>query len=330
MGSFDTKGQIVGLFVGAAGVAVVLILLLTVEVRKRDGLGERSAGGEEGEKGEGKETGEGKEEERGILTEVKAYIRSLYEGQARSRVKRSLEEQQDEEDPSLADGSGSRTSKDSERNEIPEDFSTIEESYDKNELTESLLQKSGNSIRHLGDKVRHLGRSSALVQAVLQQYCVQETYYRTQFVPCNQTNSSDSGEGVGGNKDALSKDKVRVEETEKDGEETEKDGGTGGRTVSHHQPLLEDGSTYSLLPGDYSKLTECTCDYPSHTLLVVSVTSLINLLLFLLLLSSCRLYKYIKRSNKHKDKIWLCEEDDISNLHEDPPASIDGHITLYT
>jgi len=280
MARFETSGQILSLFAGAAAVAVLLILLLNVEVHKR----------EVGEEKLELVTPVAAEEQEGLLHRITKYFRSL-QNTSHRREKRSLSED---------DGVNNQTS-------------------DQHELEEALLgtQNAGHKIRHLGEKIHELGRDSDLVKTVLKLYCPpKEVYYMTQFANCTQVQYNVSNESSAQDNNTINHSSGSDEETEKE------------KVVAHHQPLLDENNNHKdLSPEEYSALSECHCELKTHTLLVIFITTLVNAAMLLGIMGFVRVFRYCNQRD-NQDKIWLCEEDDLATLRDDPPRPIVGRIAL--
>jgi len=283
MARFETKEQIFGLFFGAAGVAALLILLVTAEARSRD-LSEPEP------VAEARTTGF---LDRIANLVMRSELSEEVVIEKRTRRKRSVDILAE----TSTDAAKSATQPQKEVQKV-----------DKLDLSEKLLeeQASGHKVRHLGEKIRQLGADSELVKTVLKVFCSKEKYFRTQFVNCNQTNFY--------HPEAAIKEEEAVE--------------TG---KEHHQPLLEEDVFQDIKPDRQTHNQDCgmSQDCSAHTWLVVALTSLFNAVVFCTLFSSYNLLKYCRNKRRpQEDKIWLCEDDDISTLRDEQIEPRVGKITI--
>lgn len=206
MARFETTGQVVGLFLGAAAVAVLCIVFLTAEAHKREMVEEEE---EERVEEEGVVGGfqgviqsltnffGGKQEE----MDVKRYKRDIGDEQEKTlkRYKRDIGDEQEKitlkrykrntgddmlDDFVFGDKNEFKIMEEKEEQNkdvtIPEKLSSLEKEKkheDKNvspDIDEALLSEasSQHKIRHIHEKISHLSPDHQLVVAVLDKFCV--------------------------------------------------------------------------------------------------------------------------------------------------------------
>jgi len=292
MGKFETKGQIASLFMGAAGVAILLILLVNAEARKRGLLLDDQVE----EKVVLSENNDFKrsvsEENPGTLNRISNYVRSFYESHLKSHTRKKRS----------ADG--------------------FEKMNDDTSITESILQEalSENKIRHIDDKVSYLGRDNYLVQSILRLYG-QNSFY----------NTSD------GSSDKNDEDIQDVQKYLDDSDITDKENksidevdiNSAGNTTEHkeiHLPLLEEDVFSDMHNALKAASHDCTAN--GGVFVIVAVTTFVNLIMFVLVMASTKLYTYYKKVNNPQDKIWLCQEDEISKYYEEDIEQKLGPIVI--
>jgi len=312
MGKFETKGQVAGLFLGAAGVAFILILLVNAEARKRGLLLEeieidQSVQIDNPIKRSISESSEG------TLRKITEYVRSFYsEHFEKTRRKRSIED---------------------------------DEVNERNKIGDSILDETlhKNKIRHIDEKVRYLGKKNYLVQSILRVYGANENSESSVTIEdfhkfLNEDSNQEQNEVKSGSKHDMTDETENAfgiikEDAESNVDTTVDTEDTNAKLVKAndttdnvadandndptnvHSPLLEE----NVFEDVHSALKSATksCSVNGSLLMVIGMTTMVNMMLVLITLAFIRLYRHYKRLHSPQDKIWLCQEDDISRYYEE-------------
>jgi len=269
MAKFETPGQIVSLFVGAAGVAFLMILFLNAEVRHR-------------RIEEDKEDVDVVIEDTASISHMNFY-RSLLDRMSRQfrnsfgSGSNVIEETTDSETVHV------RNKRDTNANDIEEKI-TDNDDYQTHyyqSLTESLITStlSDHKIRNIKDKLLMIGEDSQLVQAVLDLYCDSET---VTYYMCYQPNND------------------TMENTTTTTTTSEQPPKNYSESVTNYVETMAKKLSSEEIRS--SNIDQGICDYHGIVYLTATITTIVNLILFFIF-SMCR------RPFKKNHWVKLIEED---------------------
>jgi hypothetical protein len=364
MGKFETKGQIASLFLGAAGVAIILILLVNAEARKRGLLLE--------------------EEEKEVISD-NTMKRGLYEKhfERTGRRKRSIaNDNQAYELPSISenileealDGNKIRHIEDKVRylgkdnylvkailqvyanNTTDDDNSTQEDTDNIDDVNKYLEDNDEPREDELAtekkesvskDKTEDLKADFDNPDKHNSEYGDSEHQDNTEHIHSVHQDNAEHEHGVTDHKDTAEHkhgdfdyqdnaehehgdfdDKDNAEHKHGDSDHQDKAEHEHGDSdnkdnAEHsdskhqvHSPLLEENVFEDMHSALRSATSDCSANGGLY--IVVVITTIINISITILLLASARLYRFYKRRNNNpQDKIWLCQEDEISKYYEE-------------
>eukprot|EP00092_Neocalanus_flemingeri_P006595 GFUD01007110.1.p1 GENE.GFUD01007110.1~~GFUD01007110.1.p1 ORF type:complete len:351 (+),score=105.56 GFUD01007110.1:196-1248(+) len=320
MGKFETRGQIVSLFVGAACVGVLLIVLLTAEANKRQDALNRSDKIIISEAGDMSElTGI-----RYFWSQMKNSIRSLTKSDKDAETGRKLRRKRE-----VSPDYYSNHIIEGEYDDILESIDTEDTTEHKNLLTEkpfvdkkslpsvtanlgsALLSSAltGHKIRHIEEKLSMLGQDSQLVKAVLDMFCTKEE--TVLYVMCMSTANTTEQENTT-EADTVHDDKKNETEvlgTNKTAEHTKNYADDLSNYVNVMRNRLAPQSSNSVIAGD-------SCSSFTEFIIVVILTSFANFFGFVLISLFCRIPKKIDDTSLTESNEHLVAVDD--NLDSDP------------
>jgi len=256
MARFETWGDVARLFIGAACVGVLLILLLTAEARKLEEREEALVAVEEESDKVVPEAGDisALTGLRTVWSKLAQFIRNSEPGDAQTRRKREVASDEDYYSFPI-------------RETLQQDTSSY--SGQVSDLGSALLSSAldGHKIRHLDEKIALLSEGDSLVKSIIARFCGQVT--SISYIMCSN---------------APENNKSLHNETEKES----KRGGKETRTkyedaVLQHVDVMKN----RLSPIHSSPLSEAFCSSAPEILVIILLTSCVNCGIFLFI-AFCR------------------------------------------
>jgi len=334
MAKFETKGQIVSLFLGAACVGVLLIVLLTAEANKRMEVMNR------------------KEEvvtETDDITELsglkylwsklKYSLRSFsksdetLKSQDETKGRRKREASEDYYSSHVIEGEYDDVISDDTSKVIKTtELKNISEHVDDN-LGAALLSTAlgGHKIRHLEEKVKMLGEKSQLVKVVKKIYCAREE--SVLYVLCKHSGTSDV--------DEESTTTTSTNSTSKEALDSSKENSTAHdmKNFTGNIQSYVEVMTNRLQPPEASHTISSAgiCSSYTEVIVVIVITTFVNFFSFVLLSLFCRLQLTRKSRQtrspviKNGRQLLTNEDDDDLDDYDDefePPVQIEGKRSL--
>jgi len=268
MAKFETPCQIVSLFVGAAGVAFLLIVFLNAEVRHR-------------------RVHEGSDDVDIVIEDAASVSHLNFYRSLLNRMSRQFRTSFGSESDVIEETTDSETvhvrnKRDTNNNDSEEKITANDnEDHYHQSLTESLITStlSGHKVRNIKDKLLMISPDSQLVRSVLDLYCDSETvtYYMC-YQPSNDT----------------------IENTTTTTTTSEHPPKNYSETVTNYVETMT--KKLSSEDVEYSNIEQGICDYQNVIYITATITTIINLILFLII-SMCR------RPFKKNQWLRLIEED---------------------
>jgi len=320
MAKFETTGQIVTLFLGAACVGVLLIVLLTAEASKRQAALDRSDEIVVTETEDISElTGI-----KYIWNKMKSSVRYIThpdetpETERKNRRKREVSPDyysnhviEGEYDDVVENLDIENTSEHQPMLTEKPSLSKKSHSSMPSDLGSALLSTalSGHKIRHIEEKISMLGEDSQLVQAVLDMFCTKDE--TVLYVICMQTGNSTE---------------KSTDTTEEDTDHLDNVNNTNG-TVARN-PTAEHSKNYTESLHSYVNVmrnrlapeaqasnaihSSGICSSFTEFIVVVILTSFANFFIFVLISLYCRISKkVIDRNMTESDENLISEEDEL-------------------
>jgi len=318
MARFETTGQIVTLFLGAACVGLLMIVLLTAEANKREASLNRSDDVVT-------ETGDMSSMTgiKYIWSKLKSSVRYLsgseQGGEGNKRRKREASEDyysshviEGEYDDVLESLEVETTS---ELKPQGTEKPTIKSHTSLgSELSSALLSTalSGHKIRHIEEKIAMLGQDSQLVQAVLKLFCNKDE--TVLYVMCMQegySKNSSAEIGIDGNA------------TKHDDGEHEVKFASMNTTSNHTKNYTESLQSYvnvmrnRLAPQvTNSAHSSGICSSFTEFIVVVILTSFANFFIFVLISLYCRISRKAFDGHLAESSKLMDEEDELENVYK--------------
>jgi len=256
MARFETWGDVARLFIGAACVGVLLILLLTAEARKLEEREEALVAVEEESDKVVPEAGDisALTGLRTVWSKLAQFIRNSEPGEAKTRRKREVAPDEDYYSFPI-------------RETLQEDTSPY--SGQVSDLGSALLSSAldGHKIRHLDEKIALLSEDDSLVKSIIARFCGQVT--SISYIMCAN---------------APENNKTLQNETEKESEREGKETRTKYEdAVLQHVDVMKN----RLSPVHSSPLSEAFCSSAPEILVIILLTSCVNCGIFLFI-AFCR------------------------------------------
>jgi len=257
MARFETWGDVARLFIGAACVGLLLILLLTAEARKLEEREEALVAMEEAESDKVvPEAGDisALTGLRTVWSKLAQLIRNSEPGDAQTRRKREVASNEDFYSFPI-------------RETLQQDTSSY--SNQVSDLGSALLSSAldGHKIRHLDEKIALLSEDDSLVKSIIARFCGQVT--SISYIMCAN---------------APENNKTLQNETEKESEREGKETRTKYEdAVLQHVDVMKN----RLSPVHSSPLSEAFCSSAPEILVIILLTSCVNCGIFLFI-AFCR------------------------------------------
>jgi len=269
MAKFETPCQIVSLFVGAAGVAFLIIVFLNAEVRHR-------------------QTSEDNEAVDVVIEDTASMSHKSFYGSLLDRMSRKLRNSFGSGPDVIKETTDSeivhvRNKRDTNTNDFEEKMSdNDDENHYYQSLTESLMTStlSGHKIRNIKDKLLMIGEDSQLVQVVLELYCDSET---VTYYMCYQPNHNDT-------MDTTTTTTTTSEHPPKNYSES----------VTNYVETMSKRLASEEIKS--SNVKQGICDYHDIIVTTATITTIINLILFFI-------FSMFRRPFKKNQWVKLIEED---------------------
>jgi len=321
MARYDSKAQIIPLFLGAACVGLLLIVLLTAEAHKRQAALDRSDENVVTETEDMSELTGIKYIWSKVKSSVRYLTRSVQGQDSEGKTRRKREASPDYYSSHVIEGEYDDL--DIETTSEQQPAVTEKPSTSKShpsvslELGSSLLGTalSGHKIRHIEEKISQLGADSQLVRAVLRMYCNKDE--TVLYVMCMEEGS-----------DKNSTEKTSPNMTDHDDDDDDDMNTTGlvtvNKTTNHTKNYTESVHSYvnvmrnRLAPQVLTSAhSSGICSSFTEFIVVVILTTFANFFIFVLISLYCRLSKKsIAGQFTEGTKHLIAEEDDLENIDE--------------